>query len=112
MKGPFYILPLVKMASKRSLDLCQTPPSKRAKVVNSPARNFKETWKIGNPWLRYDFESKLMFCDSCIKVQKTNTFTTGCQILKKENVTKHASSKGNLNKWQTLRNIFCLNYNE
>ena len=37
-----------------------------------------------------------MFCDICIKLQKSNSFTTGCAILKRDNVTKHAKCKGKL----------------
>lgn len=73
---------------------CQTPPSKRSKMTNSPARNFKDSWKSGNAWLRYDSKLKVMFCDICLKAQKTNSFTSGCTIMKKENVTKHSQNKG------------------
>ena len=34
---------------------------------------------------------KLMFCDICV-----NSFTTGCDIMKKECVTKHEFRKGKL----------------
>ena len=86
------------MASKRPLDLCNTPPSKKLKLgsLNSPTRQFQHSWKLDHSWLSYDAKSKLMFCDICIKVQKSNSFTTGCAILKRDNVTKHAKCKGKL----------------
>lgn len=58
------------------------------------ARSFKEEWKNGNAWLRYEPKSKLMFCDYCIKTQRQNIFTKGCSVLKKESVSKHVTSKG------------------
>ena len=39
---------------------------------------------------------KLMFCDICVNSQIVNSFTTGCDIMKKECVTKHESRKGKL----------------
>lgn len=45
----------------------------------------------GNDCLRYDHESKSMLCDICIKSQRSNTFTSGCIVMKKESVTKHAA---------------------
>ena len=94
------MLSMTKMASKRPLD-CDSfdsfeNPSKKFKTVNSPIRQFKEVWKSGNQWLRYDSQLKSMLCDLCIRAGKKNTFTTGCHIMKKENVSKHSSSKGRL----------------
>ena len=82
------------MASKRLLDECSTPPSKFAKNQNSPVRKFKDIWKIGHVWLRYEAKSKEMFCDICIQAQNSNSFVTGLNVLKKESVTKHAKIKG------------------
>ena len=85
------------MALKRPLDSdFPLPPSKIAKT-----RAFKDSWKIGNSWLRYDPKLKSMFCEICQKAQKSNSFSNGCNILKKENVTKHANSKG------MKREIYC-----
>ena len=39
---------------------------------------------------------KLMFCDICVNSQIVNSFTTGCDIMKKECVTKHESRKSKL----------------
>ena len=36
---------------------------------------------------------KLMFCDICVNSQIVNSFTTGCDIMKKECVTKHEYRK-------------------
>ena len=35
-----------------------------------------------------------MFCDICIQAQVTNVFTNGCDMFKKEAVTKHEKKKG------------------
>ena len=82
------------MASKRLLDECSTPPSKFAKIQNSPVRKIKDIWKIGHVWLRYEAKPKEMFCDICIQAQTSNPFVAGCNVLKKESVTKHAQIKG------------------
>jgi hypothetical protein len=37
-----------------------------------------------------------MFCDICVNSQIVNSFTTGCDIMRKECVTKHESRKGKL----------------
>ena len=85
--------------SKRKADFC-TPEkeNKRPKTfgTSSAVRSFRDKWKNGHPWLRYDAKSKAMFCDYCIKSQRSNIFTKGCTVLKKESVTKHATSKGKL----------------
>ena len=54
---------------------------------------FLDSWKLGHPWLRYDKKLKQMFCDVCIKAKFVNSFTTGCDILKIECVTKHESRR-------------------
>ena len=79
--------------AKRSLETVDFPPAKKVKI--SENRLFKESWKIGNSWLRYDSNVKAMYCDVCVKCQISNSFTTGCFVLKKESVTKHAKNKGN-----------------
>ena len=58
------------------------------------SRKFQDSWKLGRPWLRYDPKLKQMFCDVCMKAKFVNSFTTGCDILKKECVTKHESRRG------------------
>ncbi|KAJ8314504.1 hypothetical protein KUTeg_006654 [Tegillarca granosa] len=57
---------------------------------SASSRKFLETWKFGRPWLRYDSEQKLMFCDICIRACVKNSFTVGCDVMKKECVVKHA----------------------
>lgn len=85
--------------SKRKADF-DTPEkeNKRPKTSGTPnaARSYREEWKNGNPWLRYDAKSKLMYCDYCIKSQRQNIFTKGCSVFKKESVSKHATSKGKI----------------
>ena len=90
----YHTVSIAEMASKRSLECFDNPPSKKAKL--STCRQFQENWKCGNPWLRYESTSKSMFCDLCLKIQKSNTFTIGCTVLKRDSVSKHAKCKGNV----------------
>ncbi|KAJ8314507.1 LOW QUALITY PROTEIN: hypothetical protein KUTeg_006657 [Tegillarca granosa] len=74
---------------------------------SASSRKFLETWKFGRPWLRYDSEQKLMFCDICIRACVKNSFTVGCDVMKKECVVKHAkgtddNSHGAANKTAVL----------
>jgi hypothetical protein len=55
---------------------------------------FLESWKLNRPWLRHDPSQNLMFCDICIKAQVANVFTAGCDMFKKEAVTKHEKRTG------------------
>ena len=66
--------------------------SKKPTILKT--RYFKECWKSEFPCISYDSKTKCMFCDICIKSQMTNSFTTGCNILKKESITKHMKTKG------------------
>ena len=71
-------------------------PSKRQKTIpTAPSRAFQHIWLNLYDWLEYDKISKNMFCKLCIKIQKTNSFTSGCTTMKKDNLTKHEKSKGN-----------------
>ena len=83
--------------SKRKADF-GTPEkeNKCPKMSDTPSavRSYRDEWKNGHPWLRNDAKSKAMFCDYCIKSQRSNIFTKGCSVLKKESVTKHATPKG------------------
>ena len=88
------VIQLGKM-SKRKADF-DTPEkeNKGPKTSGSgtlSARFFKDEWKIGNTWLRYDPKSKLMFCDYCIKSQRQNIFTKGCSVIKTKSVSKDIS---------------------
>jgi len=74
---------------------CAKTPSKR---------NFLEIWKVGRPWLRFDSINKLMTCDICISARVCNTFTTGCNKLKKESIINHEKAAGSFNLL-----AFCLN---
>jgi hypothetical protein len=65
-----------------------------------PPRKFLESWKFGRPWLRYDQEQKLMFCDICVKSSVKNTFTSGCSIMKKECLVKHVKGTGMCSSFQ------------
>jgi hypothetical protein len=83
------------MASKRKFnsDCENKQPNKKTKF-DAP-RAFQESWKIGKTWLKYDNETKSMLCNLCLKHKKTNSFTSGCTVLKKDSVSKHSKCKGN-----------------
>ncbi|XP_053382594.1 zinc finger MYM-type protein 6-like [Mercenaria mercenaria] len=66
--------------------------SERAKA--SAKRKFREDWKLNRPWLSYNPQSRSMYCSVCSSANVTNSFTTGCDIMKKENVTNHEKAKG------------------
>ena len=57
-------------------------------------RSFREEWKHGRPWLEYDTAAKLMYCLTCKRAQVKNTFTTGCDQLKKDSLANHEKGKG------------------
>ncbi|KAG1673887.1 Zinc finger protein 862 [Nymphon striatum] len=57
-------------------------------------RKFRDDWKHNRPWLTYNPQTRNMYCSVCQSADVTNSFTTGCDILKKENVTKHEKRKG------------------
>lgn len=62
--------------------------SKRAKFE----RTFVSSWLEKYDWLRYDSNSNLMFCVLCIKYQKSNAFTEGCQNFRRDNLNKHVNT--------------------
>ena len=57
-------------------------------------RKFRDNWKHNRPWLTYNPQTRNMYCSVCQLANVTNSFTTGCDILKKENVTNHEKGKG------------------
>ena len=70
-------------------------PSKLQKHDNSVAkRKFNDSWKSEFPFISYDAKTKSMFCDYCVKSQFKNAFTSGCNVMKKESLTKHVKTKG------------------
>lgn len=62
--------------------------SKRAKFE----RTFVPSWLEKYEWLRYDAASNLMYCALCIKYQKSNAFTEGCQNFRRDNLNKHINT--------------------
>ena len=73
--------------SKRKADFdIPEKENKRLKMSATPnaARSYPEEWKNGNPWLRYDAKSKLMFCDYCITSQHQNIFTNYSRSFKNQ----------------------------
>lgn len=81
---------------KRALDNSENSPAKVSKTANSPksARQFQESWLKDFPFIRYDAKTKLMYCELCLKSQVSNSFSTGCSVMKKESITKHVGTKG------------------
>ena len=60
-------------------------------------RCFQEAWKVGRPWLYYDPEQDLMFCQLC-KVNKhghaevKGSFVVGTSSFQHTSVTRHENS--------------------
>ena len=60
-------------------------------------RGFREEWKLGRPWLKYDSSKGLMFCEICCgqNIQtkrgklKESAFVKGCSNFKREAVEDH-----------------------
>jgi hypothetical protein len=67
----------------------------RSQKIKSDNRSFKDVWLSEFKWLDYNAKSKTMYCKICIQFQKSNSFTPGCSMLKKDNISKHEKSKGN-----------------
>ena len=64
-------------------------------------RCFRDSWKSGRPWLSYDSDAGVMFCNLCIKHQAktknmakivSHTFITGCKNIKKSAIEDHGKS--------------------
>ena len=92
---------MATIGNKRPLDSDESndPVSKKIKSDN---RSFKDVWLSEFMWLDYNAKSKTMYCKICIQFQKSNSFTSGCSMLKKDNISKHEKSKGNKKEWQSL----------
>jgi hypothetical protein len=84
-----------KPSMKRKFEGSIGTPSKIAKTSNSPViRHFQDSWLTTFPFLSYNANKKEMICKLCVKCQYVNTFTSGCNVLKKESITKHMKTKG------------------
>ena len=74
----------------------EPPPSKKPKKKNK-GRGFREEWKVGRPWLKYDSSKGLMYCEICCgqNIQtkrgklKESAFVKGCSNMKQEAVEDH-----------------------
>ena len=58
------------------------------------SRKFRDDWTHNRPWLTYNPQTRNMYCSVCLSANVTNSFTSGCDIMKKESVTNHEKSKG------------------
>jgi len=74
----------------------EPPPSKKPKK-KTKGRGFREEWKVGRPWLKYDSSKGLMCCEICCgqNIQtkrgklKEIAFVKGCSNMKQEAVEDH-----------------------
>lgn len=66
-------------------DSVSEPPCKRRK------HDFMESWSKSRPWLRFDSEKNVMYCDWCLHSKKKNTFTTGCRNFRTSTLDRHVS---------------------
>lgn len=54
---------------------------------------FNQTWLITYPWLRFDEDKKLMFCNWCEAAKYTNIFVSGCDNFKEQSLKRHLDTK-------------------
>ena len=66
----------------------QSSAAKRRRVEK---RKFLPLWKTDFPWVIYDSVHG-MRCKYCMDAGKMNDFTSGCDKLKKDALTKHATT--------------------
>ena len=74
----------------------EPPPSKKHKK-KTKGWGFREEWKVGRPWLKYDSSKGLMYCEICCgqNIQtkrgklKGSVFVKGCSNMKQEAVEDH-----------------------
>lgn len=77
--------------SRKRPKLEDDDPSSSAKRAKFE-RSFVSSWLEKYDWLRYDNSLNLMFCVLCIKYQKSNAFTEGCQNFRRDNLNKHINT--------------------
>lgn len=56
------------------------------------ARGFKTHWTEGRPWLSYDENKNLMFCQFCMSAGKSNKFTSGTDNFRIDSIQAHENS--------------------
>ena len=66
--------------------MADLPCAKKCKVEK---RHFLSSWSREFPWVTYD-HAVGMLCKYCIDAKLSNTFTMGCDKLKKDSLLKHA----------------------
>ena len=66
-------------------------PSHPAKRPRVEKRKFLSSWKTEFPWVVYD-SAHGMRCKYCMDAGKRNAFTKGCDKLKKDALSKHATT--------------------
>ena len=75
---------IVKMATSGRVSHPST-----AKRPRLEKRKFLPSWKMDFPWVIYD-TARGMRCTYCMDAGKKNAFTSGCDKLKKDALSKHA----------------------
>ena len=85
--------PVIARPSKRKAETSQSYEATKR------CRKFQSHWKLAFPWLRYDAETDIMWCDVCREYHSTtkggpiNRFVEGSNHFKVESVKDHDSSK-------------------
>ena len=52
-------------------------------------RNFQKGWLVTYPWLKYDYEKKLMYCTLCLNIGASNSMTQGTDNFRTSTLTRH-----------------------
>ncbi|KAJ8884093.1 hypothetical protein PR048_015950 [Dryococelus australis] len=59
-------------------------------------KNYRGTWSVTFPWVRYDSDKNLIFSKTCEQFQEKtseSSFVTGCSSFRKENISLHNVSQ-------------------
>ena len=84
MMSPSFIV-----VKQETTDKVHPTPPKRSRVQPLQERMFVPAWLSQYEWLRYDGQRNLMYCDLCVKYNRNNVFTEGCQNFRRDNLNKH-----------------------
>ena len=60
---------------------------------NKRKREFKLSWQIGRPWLKYDESKGIMFCDVCRKNTHRRADPDAQFVMQLTSVTRHENSE-------------------
>ena len=73
----------------------ETRPSDKSERESSDSkpRHFQKQWLLLYPWLRYDKEKDLMFCNKCEETKKINSLTKGTNNFRTSTITRHLDTE-------------------